>query len=168
MTTVEPEVGQDRVVVTSEVNGVMITESVPTRWTLAHLLREHLGLTGTKVSCELQVCGACSVLVDGAPVSACTYLAADIDGRRVQTVEGLADRDEPHPLQRSFVEHFALQCGFCTPGFLMMAKALLDRNPDPSEEQVKEYLDGNICRCTGYEPIVAAVLDAARRMRNPA
>ncbi|HXR40810.1 MAG TPA: (2Fe-2S)-binding protein [Acidothermaceae bacterium] len=152
--------------VTAEVNGVEVTRSVSPRHTLAQFLRDDLGLTGTKVSCELQVCGACSVLVDGAPVSACTYLAADIDGRTVETVEGLAAGGELHPLQRSFVDNFALQCGFCTPGFLMMAKSLLDRNPDPTEEEVREYLDGNICRCTGYRPIVEAVLEAAREMRQ--
>lgn len=152
--------------VTAEVNGIEITRSVSPRHTLAQFLRDDLGLTGTKVSCELQVCGACSVLVDGAPVSACTYLAADIDGRTVETVEGLAAGGELHPLQRSFVDNFALQCGFCTPGFLMMAKSLLDRNPDPTEDEVREYLDGNICRCTGYRPIVEAVLEAAREMRR--
>jgi aerobic-type carbon monoxide dehydrogenase small subunit (CoxS/CutS family) len=152
--------------VTAKVNGVEVSRSVSPRHTLAQFLRDDLGLTGTKVSCELQVCGACSVLVDGAPVSACTYLAADIDGRTVETVEGLAAGGELHPLQRSFVDNFALQCGFCTPGFLMMAKSLLDRNPDPTEEEVREYLDGNICRCTGYRPIVEAVLEAAREMRQ--
>jgi aerobic-type carbon monoxide dehydrogenase small subunit (CoxS/CutS family) len=152
--------------VTAEVNGVNVTESVETRATLAQFLREQLGLTGTKLSCEMQVCGVCSVLVDGEPVSACTYLAADVDGRRVETVEGLSNPGGLHPLQQSFVDNFALQCGFCTPGFLMMATALLRRNPDPSEEDVKDYLDGNICRCTGYEPIVHAVLDAARTMRG--
>ncbi len=146
------------------VNGVPVTRHVEHRVTLAEFLRAHLGLTGTKVSCDLQVCGACSVLVDGEPVSSCTYLAADVDGREVQTVEGLAAGDDLHPLQAAFVENFALQCGFCTPGFLMMAKALLDRTPDPTEQEVIEYLDGNICRCTGYRPIVEAVLDAARRM----
>jgi aerobic-type carbon monoxide dehydrogenase small subunit (CoxS/CutS family) len=114
----------------------------------------------------LQVCGVCTVLVDGEPVSSCTYLAADVDGRRVETVEGLASGDHLHPLQRAFVENFALQCGFCTPGFLMMAKALLERNPDPSEEEIRDYLDGNICRCTGYRPIVAAVRAAAEEMRG--
>jgi aerobic-type carbon monoxide dehydrogenase small subunit (CoxS/CutS family) len=154
--------------VTVEINGVSVTDAVLTRITLAQFLRDNRGLTGTKVSCEMQVCGACSVLVDGEPVSACTYLAADVDGRRVETVEGLATHGKLHPLQQSFVDNFALQCGFCTPGFLMMAKALLDRNPDPTEEDVKEFLDGNICRCTGYEPIVGAVLDAARRIRRTA
>jgi aerobic-type carbon monoxide dehydrogenase small subunit (CoxS/CutS family) len=152
--------------VTAEVNGVFVRDAVAPRVTLAQFLRENLGLTGTKVSCEMQVCGVCSVLVDGEPVSACTYLAVDIDGRRVETVEGLASGGRLHPLQESFVDNFALQCGFCTSGFLMMAKALLDRNPDPTEDDVKEYLDGNICRCTGYEPIIRAVLDAAGRLRD--
>jgi aerobic-type carbon monoxide dehydrogenase small subunit (CoxS/CutS family) len=157
----------DRLIVTVDVNGVTVTEAVDTRVTLAQFLRDQLGLTGTKLSCEMQVCGVCSVLVDEQPVSACTYLAADVDGRRVETVEGLAEDGELAPLQQSFVDNFALQCGFCTPGFLMMATALLRRNPDPSEEDVKEFLDGNICRCTGYQPIVEAVLDAARRLRGP-
>ncbi len=155
-----------RVGVTARVNGVEVTRSVSPRATLAQFLREDLGLTGTKVSCELQVCGVCSVLVDGTPVSSCTYLAADIDGCDVETVEGMADGNALHPLQEAFVDNFALQCGFCTPGFLMMAKSLLARNPDPSEHEVRQYLDGNICRCTGYRPIVDAVLDAAARMRQ--
>jgi aerobic-type carbon monoxide dehydrogenase small subunit (CoxS/CutS family) len=154
--------------ITARVNGVQVSRAVPSRTMLSSFLRDDLALTGTKVSCDLQVCGACSVLVDGRPVSSCTYLAADIDGREVQTVEGLADGAELHPLQAAFVDNFALQCGFCTPGFLMMAKSLLDRNDDPTEEEVKDYLEGNLCRCTGYEPIVHAVLDAARRMREEA
>ena len=151
--------------VTATVNGTRVARTVPTRTMLAQFLREELGLTGTKVSCELQVCGACSVLVDGAPVSACTYLAADADGREVETVEGLGRDGALHPLQQAFVDNFALQCGFCTPGFLMMAKALLGQKPDPSPAEIREYLDGNICRCTGYRPIVEAVQDAAARMR---
>jgi aerobic-type carbon monoxide dehydrogenase small subunit (CoxS/CutS family) len=153
--------------VTTRVNGVEHNRTVPCRMMLSQLVRDELGLKGTKVSCEMQVCGACSVLVDGEPVSACTYLAADVDGREVETVEGLAGAGgELHPLQRAFVENFALQCGFCTAGFLMMSKALLAENPDPTEDEVKEHLEGNICRCTGYEPIVKAVLDAAREMRS--
>ena len=154
--------------ITAQVNGTEVTRHVAPRSTLAQFLRDELGLTGTKVSCGLQVCGVCSVLVDGRPVSACTYLAADIDGRSVETVEGLAGEHGPHPLQQAFVENFALQCGFCTPGFLMMSKWLLARNPDPSDEEIRETLDGNICRCTGYRPIVDAVRDAARRMREEA
>ena len=157
-----------QITITARVNGVELTRSVSTRSTLAQFLRNDLGLTGTKVSCELQVCGVCSVLVDGAPVSACTYLAADIDGRDVETVEGLSEGNTLHPLQESFVDNFALQCGFCTPGFLMMSKSLLARNPNPTEEEVLEHLDGNICRCTGYRTIVEAVLAAAARMREEA
>lgn len=148
------------------VNGTEFRRFVPNRMTLAQFLREQLGLTGTKVSCELQVCGVCSVLVDGRPVSSCTYLAVDVHNARVETVEGLADGDVLHPLQSAFVEEFALQCGFCTPGFLVMSLALLRENPDPSTEEIREFLDGNICRCTGYEPIVEAVHEAARRMRG--
>jgi aerobic-type carbon monoxide dehydrogenase small subunit (CoxS/CutS family) len=148
------------------VNGVEVRRFIQNRMTLAEFLRTELGLTGTKVSCELEVCGVCSVLVDDNPVSSCTYLAVDIDGRDVRTVEGLSRGTRLHPLQTAFVENFALQCGFCTPGFLMMAYALLKNNPDPTEEEIVEYLDGNICRCTGYRPIIDAVLDAARRMRE--
>lgn len=145
------------------VNGRAVSCGVPPWETLAELLRDRLGLTGTKVSCDLQVCGACSVLVDGRPVSACTYLAVDVDGRDVRTVEGLAASPSSlHPLQQAFLERGAFQCGFCTPGFLMMAAALLEETPDPSEDEVVEYLEGNICRCTGYRAIVDAVLDAAR------
>lgn len=154
--------------ITARVNGVEVTRTVAARLTLVELLREDLGLTGTKVSCELQVCGVCTVLVDGSPVSSCTYLAIDADGRDVQTVEGLADGEQLHPLQTAFVESMALQCGFCTPGFLMMSKALLDRVPDPSPDQIAKHLDGNICRCTGYEPIIRAVGCAARRLRGEA
>lgn len=159
----EPAPGRD---VTARINGNEVSRHVPLRQTLALFLRDDLGLTGTKISCGLQVCGVCSVLVDGQPVSACTYLAVDIDGRTVETVEGLADGDTMHPLQRAFVARFALQCGFCTPGFLMMSKSLLARNADPSEHEIREYLDGNICRCTGYRPIVDAVQDAARELRE--
>jgi aerobic-type carbon monoxide dehydrogenase small subunit (CoxS/CutS family) len=152
--------------VTARVNGVQVSRAVPSRTMLSSFLRDDLDLKGTKVSCELQVCGACTVLVDGRPVSSCTYLGADVDGHDVQTVEGLSNGPELHPLQSAFVDNFALQCGFCTPGFLIMAKSLLERNDDPTEEEVKDYLEGNLCRCTGYEPIVHAVLDAARRMRE--
>ncbi len=152
--------------ITTAVNDVEVSRTVPNRQTLVQFLRDDLGLTGTKVSCELQVCGVCSVLVDDRPVSACTYLAADLDGRRVRTVEGLAATDRLSVLQQSFADHFALQCGFCTPGFLMMAVALLEQNPDPTAHDVVEHLEGNICRCTGYEPIVHAVLDAAQRLRE--
>jgi aerobic-type carbon monoxide dehydrogenase small subunit (CoxS/CutS family) len=167
---VEPETTPDELSTDIEtvVNGRPVHRRVRNRATLAQFLRDDLGLTGTKLSCELQVCGVCSVLVDDRPISACTYLAVDVDGRQVRTVEGLACNGKLNPLQSAFVENFALQCGFCTAGFLMMSTSLLERNPDPSEHEVVEYLDGNICRCTGYEPIVHAVLDAAQRMRTDA
>jgi aerobic-type carbon monoxide dehydrogenase small subunit (CoxS/CutS family) len=154
------------VTVTTRVNGVEVTRALAPRLTLVEFLRGSLGLTGTKVSCELQVCGVCTVLVDGRPISACTYLAADVDGADVQTVEGLSEGETLHPLQQAFVEEFALQCGFCTPGFLMMAKGLLDVTPEPTDAEIAEHLDGNICRCTGYDPIVKAVRCASRRMRQ--
>lgn len=144
-----------------EVNGRKITQAVEARKTLAEFLRLDLGLTGTKVSCELQVCGVCTVLVDNLPVSSCTYLVADADGHTVQTIEGLADDGQLHPLQEAFINEFALQCGYCTPGFIMMAIALLADNPRPSREDIVHYLDGNICRCTGYRPIIDAVLAAS-------
>lgn len=150
----------------TRVNGVEVTETIPARTSLASFLRDELGLTGTKLSCELQVCGVCTVLVDRQPVSACTYLAADAEGRSVQTIEGLASEDGLHPLQAAFVAGSGLQCGFCTPGFLMMAAALLDREPDPSREEVAEWLEGNICRCTGYAPIIDAVLAGASKLRE--
>lgn len=129
---------------------------------LADVLREDLGLTGTKVSCDMQVCGACTVLVDGQPVSSCTYLAVDAHEREVLTVEGLAGGDGSlSDLQQAFIDSFALQCGFCTPGFLMMATALLAEKPQPTEQEVREYLEGSICRCSGYRPIVRAILAVA-------
>lgn len=148
------------------VNGVPITSEVDVRLTIAEYVRDELGLKGTKTSCEMEVCGVCSVLVDGQPVSACTALAVDLDGRELATIEGLAVRDVLSPLQQAFVETFATQCGFCTPGFLMMGTALLASNPSPTESEVVEYMDGNICRCTGYRPIVNAVLLAAERMKD--
>ena len=156
------------VAVDSVVNGERVHREIPVRMTLAEFLRLDLGLTGTKVSCDLQVCGVCTVLVDDAPVSACTYLAASIHDRSVLTVEGLADGEQLHPLQQAFIDSFGLQCGFCTPGFLLAAKVLLDEDPDPSFAQVQDHLEGNICRCTGYRPIIEAVLAAGQRMREEA
>lgn len=131
------------------------------RETLAEVLRERLGLTGTKVSCDAQVCGACTVLVDGLAVSACTFLAVDAEGRTVRTVEGLAGPRGLSPLQQSFIDHAGFQCGFCTPGMLMTATALLEEDPSPTREAVIEGLEGNLCRCTGYEHIIDAVMAAA-------
>jgi len=139
------------------INGVADDYHVEPRVTLAEFIRS-LGLTGTKLSCEMQVCGACTVLVDGSPVSACTYLAIDADGREVLTIEGVADGDKLHPLQQAFLDHFALQCGFCTPGFIMGALAMLEVNPHPSRAEVIHELEGHMCRCTGYRPIIDAVM----------
>ena len=139
------------------VNGNEVERSVEPRTTLAELLRNQLLLTGTKLSCDVQVCGVCTVLVDRRPVSSCTFLALDADGCAVTTIEGLGTGGELHPLQEAFLEKMASQCGFCTPGFLMMAAALLEENPHPARHEILEYLDGNICRCTGYAPIIEAV-----------
>ena len=139
---------------------------VEPRETLGEVLRERLSLTGTKISCDAQVCGACTVLVDGLAVSACTYLAADADGREVRTVEGLAQDHELSPLQRAFIDNAGFQCGFCTPGMLMAATALLEEDPDPTREAVIHGLEGNLCRCTGYAQIVDAVLAAAASLRS--
>jgi CO/xanthine dehydrogenase Mo-binding subunit/aerobic-type carbon monoxide dehydrogenase small subunit (CoxS/CutS family) len=152
--------------VNTVVNGQSVRATMNSRAVLADLLRDRLGLTGTKVSCGVQVCGACTVLMDGAPVSSCSVLAADADRAEVTTVEGLAGPAGLHPLQQAFIDHWALQCGFCTPGFLMAATALLAENPEPTREQVQHALEGNICRCTGYLPIIDAVLDAAARLRG--
>jgi len=157
-------IGLDTVEIAPRINGRETVLEVPVRMTLAETLRDRLGLYGVKVSCEMQVCGVCTVLVDGQPVSSCTFLAADTDGRRVLTVEGLAEGDRLHPIQQAFVDRFALQCGFCTPGFIMMTKHLLERSPLPDREEIVEHFDGNLCRCTGYAPIIEAVQDAAGRL----
>ncbi len=150
------------------VNGQPRRLVVEPRETLAEVLRDRLGLTGTKVSCDAQVCGACTVLLDGLPVSSCSLLAVDADGRAVETVEGLADpvTGRLSPLQQAFIDHAAFQCGFCTPGLLLAATALLRETPCPSRERVVEALEGNICRCTGYAPVVEAVLAAASEPRT--
>ncbi len=139
------------------VNGDAYDLLVDVRRTLLDVLRDDLGLTGTKNGCSEGECGACTVLLDGEPVSSCLVLAHEVDGQEVVTIEGLARGDELHPVQRAFVEAGAIQCGFCTPGMIMSTKALLDRNPDPSHEDIREGLKGNLCRCTGYVKIVDAV-----------
>ena len=133
--------------------------------TLLDALRDELGLTGSKEGCGSGDCGACSVTLDGALVCSCLVLAPEADGRQIGTIEGLANGSVMHPLQQQFLEHAALQCGFCTPGFLVSAKALLDKNPNPSETEIRYALAGNLCRCTGYDKIVRAVQDAATQMR---
>jgi len=134
---------------------------------LLDVVRERLGLTGAKRSCDVQVCGACTLLVDGRPVSACTTLAFEVRGRSVLTIEGLAEKDgKLHPLQEAFIEHGGFQCGFCTPGMILAAKALLDENPAPSEAELKHFMHGNICRCTGYKKIIESIMAAAKKMRS--
>jgi aerobic-type carbon monoxide dehydrogenase small subunit (CoxS/CutS family) len=125
-----------------------------------------LGLIGTKLSCDMQVCGACTVLLDGRPVSSCTTLAIEADGKPVETIEGLADGATLHPVQEAFIARFAFQCGYCTPGMIISAKALLDAHPAPNADEVRHWMEGNICRCTGYQTIVDAVLDAADALRS--
>ena len=150
------------------VNGMLRTASVPPETTLLKLLRETLNLTGAKVGCDAGDCGACTVLVDGKPVNACLMLAAQADGRDVLTIEGLATRDVLHPLQRAFEELGSLQCGFCGPGVILAAKALLDENLAPTRDEIREAIAGNLCRCTGYTKMIEAVQQAARELRNVA
>jgi aerobic-type carbon monoxide dehydrogenase small subunit (CoxS/CutS family) len=150
-----------------EINGIRHEGDVEPRTLLSDFIRHAAGLTGTHVGCEHGVCGACTVQLDAQTVRSCLMLAVQANGRSILTVEGLATEGEPlHPLQRAFHEHHALQCGFCTPGFLLTAEALLRERPDPTEREVREALAGNLCRCTGYEGIVAAVLDVARADRG--
>jgi aerobic-type carbon monoxide dehydrogenase small subunit (CoxS/CutS family) len=154
------------VAVRLHVNGRDMRLDIEPRETIAFVLRERMGLTGAKVSCDAQVCGACTVLVDGRSVSGCTYLAIDADGANVETVEGLATNGVLTPVQQSFIDCGAFQCGYCTPGMIMAATELLRDNPRPSRADVIEHLEGNICRCTGYEPIVSAVLHASGQMEG--
>ncbi|MGH9044824.1 MAG: (2Fe-2S)-binding protein [Acidimicrobiales bacterium] len=149
-----------------EVNGVARSCDVEPRTLLVFLLREELGLTGTNVGCDTTSCGACTVLMDGESVKSCTVLAPQAQGHSITTIEGLAQGDELHPMQAAFRENHGLQCGFCTPGIVMAAVSLVTENPDLDERGVREGLEGNLCRCTGYHNIVAAVLDAARTARE--
>jgi aerobic carbon-monoxide dehydrogenase small subunit len=144
------------------VNGERHELEVEPRLLLVHLVRDRLGLTGTHVGCDTSNCGACTLHLDGEAVKSCTVLAVQADGAEVRTIEGMADGEHLHPLQEAFWKHHGLQCGYCTPGMIMAAADLLQRNPDPSEEEVRRGLEGNLCRCTGYHNIVRAVLDAAR------
>ena len=148
-----------------QLNGKAVEVECEAQETLAEVLRNRLNLTGTKVSCEVQVCGACTVLVDGLPVSSCTLLAYEARNRSVLTIEGLAGPDGSlHPIQQAFIDEFAFQCGFRTPGMILAAKALLDENPKPSRDEIIHYMDGNICRCTGYVSILRAIRLAADRI----
>ncbi|MEM7749017.1 MAG: (2Fe-2S)-binding protein [Pseudomonadota bacterium] len=148
------------------VNGDPVEALCETEQTLLDVLRDELNMTGTKEGCATGDCGACSVLVDGRLVCACLVLGTEMKGQDVETIEGMADGDSLHPLQQKFLEHAALQCGVCTPGFLVAAKNLLERNPDPTETEVRYWLAGNLCRCTGYDKIVRAVMDTAAEMRG--
>ena len=156
----------DAVRVSVTVNGREHTAEVEPRLLLVHFLRDTLGLTGTHVGCDTSNCGACTVHLDGEAVKSCTVLAVQTDGSAVTTIEGMGSIDGLHPLQESFWAHHGLQCGYCTPGMIMAAADLLERNPDPSEEDVREALAGNLCRCTGYQNIVKAVLGAAGELRG--
>jgi carbon-monoxide dehydrogenase small subunit len=138
-------------------NGKLMEVEVPPHWTLLKLLREKLGLTGTKEGCGIGECGACTVLMDGMPVNSCLVLAPKVEGRKIETIEGLGSRDSLHPLQKSFIDHGAIQCGFCTPGILMSSKALLGKISNPTREEIKEAISGHLCRCTGYHQIIEAI-----------
>ena len=153
-----------RVTVNGQAHDILIEPYL----TLIELIRDRLGLTGTKKSCDMQVCGACTVLLNGRPVSACTTLAFEVRGCSVLTIEGLAEDGKLHPLQQAFIEHGGFQCGFCTPGMILAAKALLDENPNPSEAELKHFMHGNICRCTGYKKIIESIMAAAKKMRSRA
>jgi aerobic carbon-monoxide dehydrogenase small subunit len=152
--------------VAATVNGDEVEFLCETEETLLDVLRDTLNLTGSKEGCSSGDCGACSVTLDGRLVCSCLVLGCEVDGRRIDTIEGMAKEETLHPLQQKFLEHAALQCGICTPGFLVASKALLERDPDPTETEVRYWLAGNLCRCTGYDKIIKAVLDAAAEMRK--
>ncbi|MEJ2717799.1 MAG: (2Fe-2S)-binding protein [Deltaproteobacteria bacterium] len=153
-------------VIALTVNGDTYDLLVSPNQTLLEVLREKLGLMGTKRGCDLGACGACTVLMDGEAVLSCLLLAVDAAGKEIVTIEGLAEEGELHPLQKSFIEHGGLQCGFCTPGLIMTAKAVLDEDPHPTEESVKRKIAGNLCRCTGYKKVTEAIMSAADRMEG--
>jgi carbon-monoxide dehydrogenase small subunit len=158
----------DRVPVSISVNGTAYARDVEPRDLLVYFLRDELGLTGTHVGCDTSQCGACTILLDNRPVKSCTLFAVQADGHELKTVEGLATNGQLHPLQQAFWDEHGLQCGFCTPGFLMTAAALLASNPRPSEEEIRKGLEGNLCRCTGYTNIVRAVQSASQAMASGA
>ena len=148
------------------VNGRSHAVSVAPRKTLADVIREDCGQTGTHLGCEHGICGACTVILDGRIVTSCLVLGVESEGKEITTIEGIAEGNQLHPIQQAFLENAALQCGICTPGFIVATKALLDREPDPSEERIRFWLANNLCRCTGYDKIVRAVLDSAKRMQE--
>ncbi|WP_121630743.1 (2Fe-2S)-binding protein [Tropicibacter alexandrii] len=155
-----------KVHVQTKINGDAVEFLADPRETLLDCLRDHVGLTGSKEGCGTGDCGACSVELDGTLVCSCLVLGVEANGKTVDTIEGMATGNDLHPLQRKFIEHAALQCGFCTPGILVAAKKLLEVNPDPTEEETRYWLAGNLCRCTGYDKIIRAVMDAAAEMRQ--
>ena len=155
-----------KVHVTTSINGDPTEFLCEPDETLLDVLRDKLGMTGSKEGCGTGDCGACSVTLDGRLVCSCLVLGAEAEGREVSTIEGMSNGDQLHPLQRKFIEHAALQCGICTPGLLVAAKSLLEQNPDPTEEETRYWLAGNLCRCTGYDKIIRAVMDAAQEMRE--
>ncbi|MGV3635458.1 MAG: (2Fe-2S)-binding protein [Pseudorhodoplanes sp.] len=166
MTSHEFASGFGEVSINFTLNGRECMLSIAPNTVLVDVLRETLGLTGTKVSCDQGLCGACTVIIDEMPVASCTELAFMVDGRNVLTIEGLADGKALHPVQQAFIEASALQCGFCTPGMVLLLETLLRRNPDPDEAAVRQWLSSNVCRCTGYQPIIEAAMLAARTGRS--
>jgi carbon-monoxide dehydrogenase small subunit len=157
---------KEKAAITLTINGRDHPISVEARRTLADAIREDCGQTGTHIGCEHGICGACTVIVDGEPVRSCLMFAAQADGKQIRTVEGLADGEKLHPMQQAFMDHHGLQCGFCTPGFLMLAVGVLEREPDISDEDLVDVLSSNLCRCTGYQNIIKAVRAAAKEMRG--
>jgi len=154
--------------VTATINGEPTEYLCDPQQSMLDVLRDQLGLTGAKEGCASGDCGACSIMLDERLVCSCLVMAAEAEGRRIDTIEGLSRGEQLHPLQRKFIEHAALQCGICTPGFIVAAKALLDHNPNPDETEIRYWLAGNLCRCTGYDKIIRAVMDAAAEMRETA
>ncbi|MEM4724794.1 MAG: (2Fe-2S)-binding protein [Candidatus Hadarchaeum sp.] len=155
---------QKKIQIRLNVNGKDYEVEVKPHWTLLQVIRDQLGLTGTKYGCGTGECGACTVLIDGKPMTSCLVLAASAEGRKIVTIEGISSDGKLHPIQEAFIEEGAIQCGYCTPGMILTAKALLEKNPHPTEEEVRRAIDGNLCRCTGYVKIVKAILKASKRM----
>jgi len=156
----------EKVKIRVKVNNVWYEREVEPRMLLVHFLRDELGLTGTKIGCDTSTCGACTVIMNGKSVKSCTVLAVQADGAEILTIEGLSRDGKLHPIQEAFKENYALQCGYCTPGMIMQTYYLLKDNPSPSEEEIRDGLHGNICRCTGYQNIIKAVKDASQRLRK--
>jgi carbon-monoxide dehydrogenase small subunit len=152
--------------ITLKVNGADYRLNIETRRTLLEVLRENLGLTGTKKSCNEGNCGACTVLINGKPVASCLVLAIDAQGKEILTIEGLSEGEKLHPIQEAFLKHGAIQCGFCTPGMVMSAKAFLDENPEPTKIEIRKAISGNLCRCTGYQHIVDSIMAASKMMQK--